>query len=786
MSTDRAGDAPRNFIQQIIDADLDAGRHDQVATRFPPEPNGYLHIGHAKSICLNFGLAEEYGGRCHLRFDDTNPTREDTEYVDSIQADVRWLGFDWGEHLYFASDYFERLYELAELLIREGNAYVCSLSEEEIRAYRGTLSEAGRPSPYRERSVEESLDLFGRMRAGEFEDGAHVLRAKIDMANPNMKMRDPLMYRIRHAHHHRTGDAWCLYPMYDWTHGLSDSFEGITHSICTLEFENNRELYDWFIEATHVGCQPRQYEFARLHLEYTTLSKRKLLKLVESDAVDGWDDPRMPTIAGIRRRGYTPESLRAFAALVGVAKANSVVDFDKLTYCIRDDLNHKAPRVMAVLRPLKVVITNFPEGEVDSLEASLWPHDVPREGTRQVPFTRELYIEREDFAAEPPGKWRRLAPGWEVRLRYAYFITCDEVITDPATGEVVELRCTYDPATRGGDAPDGRKPKGTLHWVSATESLPAMVRLYEQLFASKTPDVFPEGADFTVNLNPDSRTVLTGARVEPAVASDDAATRYQFERLGYFWRDPIDSAPDALVFNRIVGLRDSWSKSTKKAPASAEKVAARAPKKGATAPADGERRRPQKKSRSYERAKSRENDPELAVRHARYEADLKLSADDADVLSGDRGLSDFFEAALAAHPNARTVANVVLNGVLRFVDDGDMSALAFGAEAVGELSALMDADTISSSVARDVLEEMSTSGKAPAAIVADRGLEQVDDTAAVESAVASVLAAHPAELERYRGGDKKLFGFFIGAAMRATGGKANPKLVQQVLRAQLG
>ncbi len=789
MSTDNASDAPRHFIQQIIDADLESGRHSQVVTRFPPEPNGYLHIGHAKSICLNFGLAAEYGGRCHLRFDDTNPTKEDTEYVDSIQADVRWLGFDWGEHLYFASDYFERLYELAELLIREGNAYVCSLSEEEIRAYRGTLSEAGRPSPYRERTVEENLDLFRRMRAGEFEDGAHVLRARIDMANPNMKMRDPLMYRIRHAHHHRTGDAWCLYPMYDWTHGLSDSFEGISHSICTLEFENNRELYDWFIEATHVPCQPRQYEFARLNIEYTTLSKRKLLKLVESGVVDGWDDPRMPTIAGMRRRGITAESLRAFASLVGVAKANSVVDLDKLTYCIRDDLNQRAPRVMAVLSPLKVVITNFPEGEVDWLEASLWPHDVPKEGTRRVPFTRELLIEREDFAAKAPKRWKRLAPGWEVRLRYAYFIRCDEVVTDPDSGEVVELRCSYDPATRGGDAPDGRKPKGTLHWVSATESLPATVRLFEQLFASKTPDVVPPGADFTVNLSPDSRVELTGARVEPSVASDDPETRYQFERQGYFWRDPVDSAADALVFNRIVGLRDSWAKATTAeapkptpAPAPAD-PASKAPD---AASADGERQRPAKRSKSYERTKAREVDAELAARYARYQDELELSSDDADVLAGDRGLSDFFEAALAAHDGVRTVANVLLNGVLRFVDDGDLSQLAFGPDGVAELAALMDADTISSSAAREVLDEMATSGAAPRAIVTARGLEQVDDADAIAAAVDGVLRDHPDEVQRYRSGDKRLLGFFIGAAVRATGGSANPKLVQQVVRTRLG
>jgi glutaminyl-tRNA synthetase len=552
------GAPPSNFIKEIIEEDLRTNRFGgRVHTRFPPEPNGYLHIGHAKSICLNFGLAEEYGGLCNLRFDDTNPTKEDVEYVESIIEDVRWLGFDWGDRLFYASDYFEQLYEYAEQLIRLGKAYVCDLSLDEIREYRGTLTEPGRESPYRNRSVEENLDLFRRMRAGEFPDGARTLRAKIDMASPNLNMRDPVIYRIRHAEHHRTGNKWCIYPMYDFAHCLSDSIEGITHSICTLEFEDHRPLYDWFLDVLGV-YHPRQIEFARLNLTYTVLSKRKLLTLVERGYVRGWDDPRMPTLSGLRRRGYTPEAIRNFAERIGVAKTNSVVDIALLEHCVREDLNKRAPRVMAVLRPLKVVLLNYPEGQVEEVDAIINPEDLSM-GTRKVPFSRELYIERDDFREDPPKQFYRLAPGREVRLRYAYFIKCVDVIKDPQTGEVVELHCTYDPATRGGNAPDGRKVKATLHWVSAAHAIEAEVRLYDHLFTKPDPNDVEEGQDFTANINPNSLEVLPSCWVEPSLKGAPIGSRYQFERLGYFCVDP-DSANGKLVFNRTVTLRDTWAK----------------------------------------------------------------------------------------------------------------------------------------------------------------------------------------------------------------------------------
>jgi len=548
-----------NFIETIIEEDLQTGKYDgRVHTRFPPEPNGYLHIGHAKSICLNFGLAAKYpGGLCNLRFDDTNPTKEEEEYVRSIEEDVRWLGWDWEDRLYFASDYFEQMYQYAVQLIKAGRAYVCDLSSEETRQYRGTLTEPGRDSPYRNRSVAENLYLFERMRAGEFPDGSRTLRAKIDMAHPNLNMRDPVMYRVLHAEHHRTGNAWCIYPMYDWAHGLEDSIERITHSVCTLEFENHRPLYDWFLDELGV-YHPQQIEFARLNLTYTVMSKRKLLRLVQEGHVIGWDDPRMPTISGLRRRGYTPESIRNFCERIGVNKFNSTVDIGLLEHCLREDLNKRAPRVMSVLRPLRVVIENYPEGQTEELDAINNPED-PAAGTRKVPFSRVLYIEQDDFREQPPKKYFRLAPGREVRLRYAYFITCTDVVKDERTGEVVELRCTYDPATRGGDSPDGRKVKATLHWVSAAHARKAEVRLYDHLFTKENPEDVDEGADFAANLNPNSLQTLTDCRVEPSLAGAAPGSRYQFERLGYFCVDP-DSTGEKLVFNRTVSLRDTWAK----------------------------------------------------------------------------------------------------------------------------------------------------------------------------------------------------------------------------------
>jgi len=556
MPTDaKEPSGPSNFIRQIIQADLKRGKYEgRVVTRFPPEPNGYLHIGHAKSICLNFGFAEEFGGTCHLRFDDTNPSKENVTYVESIKEDVRWLGFDWDAHLYFSSDYFDRLYEYAISLIKLGKAYVDSLAPEEIRAYRGTLTEPGKESPYRQRSVEENLDLFQRMAAGEFEEGECVLRAKIDMAAANIIMRDPTLYRIRKRSHHRTNDKWCIYPMYDFAHCLSDSIERITHSICTLEFENNRELYDWILDTLGI-YHPQQIEFARLNLSYTVLSKRKLIELVDGGFVDGWDDPRMPTISGFRRRGYTPGAIRNFCDRIGVAKRDSMVDLALLEHCIREDLNKHAPRFMGVLRPLRVVIENYPAGETESLEAINNPED-ERMGTRLIPFSRELYIEREDFMEDPPKKFFRLAPGREVRLRYAYFITCTGIVRDE-NGEIAELRCTYDPATRGGDAPDGRKVKSTLHWVSADHAVNGEVRLYNHLFTVENPAA---EEDFKAVLNPDSLEILGKAKLEPALAGLGIGEPCQFERLGYFCKDLKYSTADQPVFNRVVTLRDQWAK----------------------------------------------------------------------------------------------------------------------------------------------------------------------------------------------------------------------------------
>jgi glutaminyl-tRNA synthetase len=555
-----AAEAGRDFIRDIVAEDLAAGRVREVVTRFPPEPNGYLHIGHAKSICLNFGVAEEFGGRCHLRFDDTNPTREEQEYIDAIQEDVRWLGFDWGEHLYHASDYFEQLYAWAEHLIEKGLAYVDDQSPEEMRAARGTLTEPGRDSPFRDRSVEESRRLFREMREGKHPDGARVLRAKIDMAAGNINLRDPVLYRILHAAHPRTGDKWCIYPTYDFAHGQSDAIEGVTHSICTLEFEDHRPLYDWLIEHLPVPARPRQYEFARLNLAYTVMSKRFLKRLVDEGHVAGWDDPRMPTLSGLRRRGVPAEAVREFVRRVGVARANSVVDIAMFDHAVREVLNRTAPRRMAVLRPLRLVIENYPEGQTEELEAVNNPEDASA-GTRAIPFGRELYIEHDDFMEDPPKGFFRLAPGREVRLRNAYFVTCREVVKDSA-GEVSELRCTYDPATRGGNAPDGRKVRGTIHWVAAREAVPAEIRLYSPLFTR--PDPGAEG-DLMADLNPDSMEIVSGAMLEPALAADNSEAAVQFERQGYFRRDP-DGAPGRLVFNRTIGLRDSW---TKVAPAKA-------------------------------------------------------------------------------------------------------------------------------------------------------------------------------------------------------------------------
>ena len=766
-----------DFIRDIVEEDLRTGKYGgKVLTRFPPEPNGYLHIGHAKSICLNFGIAEQYGGRCNLRFDDTNPEKEEVEYVDSICADVEWLGFSYGDRALYASDYFEEMYELAELLIRKGEAYVDHLSEDEIREYRGTLSEPGRPSPYRDRTVEENLDLFRRMRAGEFPDGTCVLRAKIDLAAANMKMRDPLLYRIRHAPHHRTGDAWPIYPMYDWAHPLEDAIEGVTHSICTLEFENNREVYDWVIDHTGVSqrhgyVRPYQHEFARLALDYTVMSKRKLLSLVEGGHVSGWDDPRMPTIAGMRRRGYRPEAIRAFAELIGVAKVNSVVDLGKLEFCVRDDLNWIAPRVLGVLRPLPVTVTTWPEGSVEQLTAPYFPADVDKPGERTVPFTRELLIDRDDFALDPPAGFTRLAPGRTVRLRHGYCITCDDVVTDDA-GEVAALKVSHIPASVG-SAPEGVKVSGVIHWVSASESIPAEVRLYDRLFTVPRPD---EDGEFLQHLNPDSLEVIADARLEPSLATAEPGSRWQLERLGYFAVDPVDSRPGVPVLNRIVTLRDSWS-------AKAEAPAVEA---GADAGRVKVSTRPPKKSRTEYRAEARRRDPVLADRFGAWPAAHGLSEADADLLTGDRATGDLFEGAVAAGGPAGAVARWIINELPRELGERSLAEVPLTAAALGSLVRAVESGTISGPAGKEVFSVLMEHGGDPERIIADRGLAQVSDEAAITALVDDVIAANPDKVAAYRAGKTALAGFFVGQVVRASQGTANPQVVQKVVAERLG
>jgi glutaminyl-tRNA synthetase len=765
---------PGNFIRTIIDGDRKAGKNGgQVVTRFPPEPNGYLHIGHAKSICLNFGLARDYAGRCHLRFDDTNPAAEEVEYVDSIMDDVKWLGFDWGQHLYYASDYFEQMYQCAERLIREGKAFVDSQAQDQIREQRGSFERPGVNSPYRSRSVEENLDLFRRMRAGEFPDGACVLRARIDMAHPNVLMRDPLLYRIRHAHHHRTGDRWCIYPMYDYAHPLEDAFEGVTHSICTLEFESNRELYDWTLD--NLGPwdpRPRQYEFARLALGYTVMSKRKLLQLVQEKRVSGWDDPRMPTIAGMRRRGVTPEALRAFADLIGVAKNNSVVDIGKFEYAIRGDLEDRSPRALAVLAPLPVTLTDWPAGKVVELDVPWWPGEPARGGSRKVPFSGELLVERDDFALEPPKDWRRLAPGREVRLAGACVIRCDEVVRGPG-GEVVALRCSHDPASFGPEGA-GRRAGGTLHWVDATRSVPAEVRLYDRLFRVEQPDAAPSFLDV---LNPDSLAVIREARTEPALRDAPPGSRYQFLRQGYFFADPVDSRPGAPVWNRTITLKDTWASKAAAAQPAAEARPAREKKEPPATP---------RKTRAEFRAEARAADGALAARHAAYLSALKLPADDADLLSGDAATAAYFDAAVAAGAKAASAARWLLNDLSGLAGDRALSALPLDGAAFGRFVALVDAGRLAPAAAKTLLGDLVASGGEPEARMKALGLEKVEDRGAVEAAVARALAAQPREVERYRAGEKKLLGVLLGAAMRETQGAADAALVRKVLTEQLG
>jgi glutaminyl-tRNA synthetase len=756
-----------NFLRSMIREHLAAGVHDHVTTRFPPEPNGYLHIGHAKSICLNFGLAREFGGACNLRFDDTNPAKEEVEYVQAIEADVRWLGFE-PAGVYFASDYFDEMYRLAEKLVVEGKAYVDDLNEAEIREHRGTAYEPGRPSPYRGRTPEENLDLLRRMRAGEFPDGAKVLRAKGDMTAANIKLRDPLLYRIRHEHHHRTGDKWCIYPMYDYAHPIEDAVERITHSICTLEFENNRDIYDWVLRETGAFVV-KQYEFARLFLSHTLMSKRKLLRLVKEGHVSGWDDPRMPTIAGLRRRGVTPEAIREFCERIGVAKANSMVDIEVLDIAIRDDLNARAPRFMAVLDPLKVIVEDWDAGATDSLDAPHWPHDVPKTGSRPVTFSRELWIDRADFAEEPPPKFHRLAPGREVRLRYGYVVKCVGVDKDES-GAVVAVRVTHDPATRGGNIPDGRKVPGTIHWVSAADAVPVTVRLYDRLFSHERPDAGEE--DVITYLNPRSLTTVT-ALAEPGILALGAGAHVQLERVGYFYTDPVDSVGGTVMLNRVVGLKDSWAKVVEKdtpkpkaAPraAAVDKGADKAPKGAAP------------KKRVIEPLT-----PAQAARAERWMGALGVAEDDAALLSADEALAVLFDdASDAAGAHAPALATFLLNELPKEARAGVKSPAA-----LGRLVVRVEDGTITGRAAKDVLAVLLADGGEPDAIIEAKGLRQVSDRGAIEAVVTDIITRNPGQLAAYKGGRTGLLGFFVGEVMKATRGAANPALVQELVKAAL-
>lgn len=777
-----------DFIRDMIDADMESGKYGgRVVTRFPPEPNGYLHIGHAKSICLNFGLAKQYNGRCHLRFDDTNPSTEDLEYVESIQNDVHWLGFDWGEHKYFASDYFEKLYGFAQELIRRGKAYVDTSTDEQIRQMRGTISEPGVPSAGRNRSVEENLDLFERMRAGEFDDGTHVLRAKIDLSATNMKMRDPLLYRIRKgAHHYRTGDTWCIYPFYDFAHCLSDAIEDITHSICTLEFENNRELYDWVLD--NAGIAPprtEQTEFARLNLSYTVMSKRKLLRLVQEKHVTGWDDPRMPTLSGMRRRGIRPSAIRAFCAEIGVARTHNVIDLARFEHILRDDLNLDVPRVMCVLRPLEVVIDNYPDDQRELFDAPYYPRDVPKEGSRNVPFQKRIFIEADDFAEEPPKGWFRLSPGAEVRLRYAYLIRCSKVVKD-SDGRVIRLHCTYDPSSRGGQAADGRRVKGTIHWVAAETAVDVQVRLYDRLFSHENPDG-AEG-DFVDYLNPDSLEVIEHAKLEPAAVASNEFERFQFERQGYFAFDP-DSKPGKWVFNRVVTLRDTWAK---KQASEEQRVAEQAPSKG-TKEASEVGKSPSNKTQSEQErgsaADAKAGDSRGLNAKQQQQANKLVTAgvteSDAALIVQYADLPRFFEQAVTVHSDAATVAKWTINELLRELKTKTVKELGFGGQDFGALLELVSSQKITATAGKEVLCAMVEGGGKPMDIVKERGLDDVISSERLEAIVEEVLERNADKVQQYRDGKTTLIGFFVGAVMRATQGKVEAQVVNELLRSKL-
>ena len=744
----------KDFLRTIVEEDLKSGKNREIITRFPPEPNGFPHIGHAKSICINFGIASDYQGHCNLRMDDTNPTKEDTSYVEALKDAVAWLGFDWGDKVYFTSDYFSRIYDYAKELIKMDKAYVDSLTEEEIREYRGTVTEAGKRSKYAERSIEENLDLFEKMKNGEFKDGEHVLRAKIDMSAANMKMRDPLLYRIRHAHHFRAGDEWSIYPMYDFAHCLSDYIEGISHSICTLEFENNRDIYDWVLDTLGLALpRPYQYEFARLNINYTVMSKRKLLELVNGGEVSGWDDPRLPTIAGLRRRGYTPESIVNFCDQLGIAKANSMVDVSQLEFCIRDDLNKKVPRVLCVLDPLKVTIENY-EG-CEEIDASYYPHDVPKEGNRMIPFSREIYIERDDFMENPPKGYFRLTPEQPVRLRHGYIITCKEVIKD-ADGNIIEIKATYNPDSKSGSDSSGIKVKSAIQWVSAKEAKTVEIRLYDRLFKEEAP----EGIE---DINPNSLQVIKNALIEPAVILEKPDERFQFERQGYFYADPIDYTDEKPVFNKIVGLKDSWAKKTKVTENTPKSQAKKVHVDGEVAPM---------------------NEAQQTL-FDKYTEEFKLNSEVANTLARDEKLSSFYEDAISVNDSPITTANIVANEVARELKESQVDVLKFTAKQIAELVKMVDDEIISNKIAKQLFEEMVKTGENPTQIVEERGLVQISDPAKIIPIIDEIIAKNPDNVAKFKDGNTKLLGFFVGQVLKATGGKANPKVVNTLVNEKL-
>ncbi len=744
----------KDFLHAIVENDLKSGKYKEVVTRFPPEPNGFAHIGHAKSIYINFGIAKDFNGKCNLRMDDTDPTKEDTIYVEALKDAVKWLGFSWGDRVYYTSDYFPKLYEYAKKLIKMGKAYVDSLSEEEIKEYRGSVTTPGKRSKYANRSIEENLDLFERMKRGEFKDGEHILRAKIDMSAPNMKMRDPLLYRIRHAHHFRSKDEWCIYPMYDFAHPLSDYIEGITHSICTLEFENNRELYDWILDTLELKPpRPYQYEFARLDMTYTLMSKRKLLELVEKKVVSGWDDPRMPTVAGLRRRGYTPQSILNFCEQIGVAKANSVVDVSQLEFCIRDDLNKKAPRVMCVLDPLKVTITNY-EGS-EEIEASYYPKDVAKEGKRRVPFSKTIYIEKDDFEENPPKGYYRLTPTQPVRLKHAYIIFCEEIIKDK-DGNIIEIKAKYYPNSKSGQDRSGIKVKSAIQWVSKMEAKKVEIRVYDRLFKSE----FPKGID---DINPNSLKIIKDALVEPAVIDDKAHDRFQFERHGYFYKDPVDYSEEDPIFNKIVGLKDSWSK--KNIKTTKQSVQKKEPKK------------PQIEGEVTPMSKEEQKLFEHFVN------DLKLNREIANTLARDKELSKLFKEVLSIIDAPICIANIIANEVARELKVS--KALNFGAKEIAQLVQMLESKTISTKISKQVFEEMVKRQKSPKEIVKERDLVQISDPKKLEPIIDEIIAKFPENVAKYKEGNEKLFGFFVGQVLKATQGKANPRVVNELVGKKL-